>query len=312
MKAVYFFCRKPEIDPVAPHVFQALSRAFDLEEAGFEMDGVPVLKLERKGHSFYFCRTDKVLSHDYARYLPVLNQHFDDFDFAGLVNWHQGGNALEAVFCVHTTGDVVSGVWGPADPVLTRSLLLAVERNRKEQGLNEFQTINEATHWSGVPHGGRPEMIPLFKAPLIDIEIGSSPASWSNEGAINVVARSLVEVFDAQDARNGDLRSLLCVGGVHLEPSYTGAVLRGTEAFPFATSHVLANQWIVAGGYDGPSGLERLEACAASIAGGVHAIAFHDNLKGVYKDQVRALAQKLGVPCFKHQKLERPQLLELW
>jgi len=309
MKAVYFFCRTPEIDPVAPHVFQALSRAFPLEEAGFEMDGTAVMKLEREGHAFYFCRTDKVLSHDYGRYLPLLSQRFDDFDFAGLVNWHQGGNALEAVFCVHTTGDVVSGTWGPADPALTRSLLLAIERNRKEQGLTGFQTVNEATHWSGVPHGGRPEMIPLFKTPLVDIEIGSNSASWSNERAIEVVAHSLLEVFDH---RGGDLRSLLCVGGVHLEPSYTKAVLQGTGTFPFATSHVLANQWIVAGGYDGPSGLERLEACAASIAGGIHAIAFHDNLKGAYKDQARALAQKLGIPCFKHQKLERPQLLELW
>lgn len=311
MRAVYFFCNKPEIDPVASHVYEALSRAYGLEEAGFEMDGIPVTKMEREGHAFYLCRTDKVLSHDYPRYLPALNQRFDGFDFAGLVNWHQGGNALEAVFCVHTTGDVVAGVWGPADPALTRRLLLAVERHRKEQGLTEFQTINEATHWSGVPHGGRPEMILDFRVPLVDIEIGSNPASWSNERAIEVVARSLVEVFDGKE--DGDLRSLLCVGGVHLEPSYTGAVLRGAESsFPFATSHVLANQWIVAGGYDAPSGLERLEACAASIAGGIHAIAFHDNLKGVYKDQVRALAQKLGIPCFKHQKLERPQLLELW
>jgi D-tyrosyl-tRNA(Tyr) deacylase len=309
MKAVYFFCRDLEIDPVAQRVFQALSSAFELEETGVEVDGLPVLCLAEGGHEFHLCRTDKVLSHDYERYLPLLTRHFDGFDLAGLVNWHQGGNAPEAVFCVHTTGDVVAGAWGPADPALTRSLLLGVERNRQELGLHEFRTVNEATHWSGVPHGGRPEMIPLFRTPLLDIEIGSNQESWSNERAVQVVARSLVEVFAAS---RGDLRSLLCVGGVHLEPSYTGAVLRGSDDFPFATSHILANQWIVAGGYDGVSGLERLEACAASIVGGIHAIAFHDNLKGVYKDHVRALGQKLGVPAFKHQKLERPQLLELW
>jgi D-tyrosyl-tRNA(Tyr) deacylase len=309
MRAVYFFCDKPEIDPVAHRVFQALSRDPGLDEAGIEMDGNPVMKREEGGHRFYFCRIDKVLSHDYVRYLPLLTQYFNDFDFAGLVNWHQGGNAPDAVFCVHTTGDVVSGQWGPATPVLTRALLLAIERNRREQGLDLFRTIHEATHWSGVPHGGRPEMIPLYRAPLVDIEIGSNLASWSDERAVEVVARSLLEVFAAPE---GDLRSLLCVGGVHLEPSYTEAVLRGSDDFPFATSHVLANQWIVAGGYEGASGLERLDSCVASISGGVHAIAFHDNLKGMYKDQVRTLAQKLGIPCFKHQKLERPQLLDLW
>jgi len=309
VKAVYFFCRDQAIDPVAAHVFSSLARLRDLTAAGIEMDGHPVMKAEEGGHAFYFCRTDKVLSHDYDRYLPRLTRDFNDFDFAGLVNWHQGGNAPQAVFCVHTTGDVVSGSWGPADPVLTRNLLLRIEHNRRELGLDGFLTVHEATHWSGIPHGGRPEMIPLFRTPLVDIEIGSQPASWSDERAHEALARSLCEVFTASP---GALRSLLCVGGVHLEPSYTAAVIRGDERFPFATSHILANQWIVAGAYEATSGPERLASCVASISGGVHAIAFHDNLKGAYKDRVRMLAQELGVPCFKHQKLERPQLLELW
>ena len=50
-------------------------------------------------------------------------------------------------------------------------------------------------------------------------------------------------------------------------------------------------------------------ACVRSIAGGIDGIAFHDNLKGVYKDRFRALGAKLGVPAFKHQTLRRPETI---
>jgi hypothetical protein len=47
--------------------------------------------------------------------------------------------------------------------------------------------------------------------------------------------------------------------------------------------------------------------CVGTFRGGIEGIAFHDNLKGVYKDRFRKLAVDLGIPAFKHQTLRRPE-----
>ena len=82
----------------------------------------------------------------------------------------------------------------------------------------------------------------------------------------------------------------------------------GDEAF--GITHILANQWLVSGGYKGESGLERAKACVNAIAGGVEAIFFHDKLKGCYKDLVRSLGGELGIPFYKHQRLRAPEQLD--
>ena len=72
-------------------------------------------------------------------------------------------------------------------------------------------------------------------------------------------------------------------------------------------SHILANQWLVSGGYEDESGSARLEECVRSIRGGIDAIAFHDNLKGAFKDRFRSLGEQLGIPVLKHQALRKPE-----
>jgi D-tyrosyl-tRNA(Tyr) deacylase len=308
-KAVYFFCCDPARDPVAHRVFDAVLRLQQPEATEIVIDGQPVLRsTDEAGDAFYYVRLDEVLSVDYPRYLPVLEQHLSAFDFAGIINWHEGRNAPDAILTVHTTGDMVSGYFGPADPRCTRNLLLAIEENRRECGLDGFVTTSEATHWSGIVYGGAPELIPRYPVPLVDIEIGSTPESWSNRAAAEVLARSLTRVFGEQDA---EVRSLLCVGGAHFEPAFSAAVLHREHQPPLAVSHILANQWLGAGAYDSEPGYAKLEACARSIRGGLHAIAFHDGIRGRYKAQLRRLGEQLGIPAFKHQALQEPEDLSL-
>lgn len=145
-----------------------------------------------------------------------------------------------------------------------------------------------------------PERVQQYPVPLLDIEIGSSPASWANEGAARVLARSLPAVFKGVGRR---LRNLVCAGGVHFEPAFANAVFQQWDHSAFGISHILANQWLVTGKYEDPDGPARLEACAGTIRGGIEGIAFYDNLKGVYKDRSRKLAADLGIPVFKHQAL---------
>jgi D-tyrosyl-tRNA(Tyr) deacylase len=307
-KAVFFFCAG-EIDPVAGRVFQASRDNFSLESTDILVDDRPVLKYtDTEGNVFFYVRTEKVVSHDFTRYLPIMKRYFQDCDLAGIVTWHEGENAPDGILPVHTTGDVDSGNFGPADPELMRNLLLAMERDRLEEGLQDFRVVTEATHWSGMVYGGGgPERVQQYPVPLLDIEIGSSPGSWANEGAARVLAMSLPSVFKGDGRR---LRNLLCAGGVHFEPAFANAVFQQWDHSAFGVSHILANQWLVTGKYEDPDGPARLEACVGTIRGGIEGIAFHDNLKGVYKDRFRRLASDLGIPVFKHQALRRPEEIQ--
>ncbi len=233
-----------------------------------------------------------------------MNKHFSHFDMAGLVNWHEGHNAPDKVLTVHTTGDVNSGNFGNANPLYMHNLLWAMEKNRIEVGLEDFRIATEGTHWSGmINNGGTPEMIPQFPVPIIDIEIGSTKESWSNYSAAKVIANSLTSIFFNNDKR---LMNLLCVGGIHFEPAFGNAVFETWGNNAFGISHIIPNQWLVAGQYEKEEGAAKLEACVRSIEGGISGIAIHDGLKGIYKEQMRILGRKYNIPVFKHQLLRKP------
>src|SRR5690348_12526564 len=141
-RAVYFFNHDLSVDPVASHIFEAVSRILSLEETEILIDGNAALQTtDGRGNLFCFVRTNKDLSSDYARYLTFLNTHFSSFDVAAHVNWHEGHNAPDKILTVHTTGDVPTGTFGPANPRYVRNMLLALDDNRKTAGLDDFATI---------------------------------------------------------------------------------------------------------------------------------------------------------------------------
>lgn len=297
--AVYFFCRT-DADPVAPRVFDVLTKLHAPTPTDVVVDGEPVLEIvDEAGDRFLLVRTADVLSHDYPKYLPVLNEHFGAADMAGVVNWHEGANAPDRVLTVHSTGDVPTGEWGPTEPALMRNLLRALDAERQSAGLDDYAVVTEATHWSGVPYGGTPDLIAQYPVPTYDIEIGSSPECWSDAAAHEVVARALTQAFAAEEPAP---TTVLCAGGVHVETAWSTPVLEGA----YAVGHHLPNQWLVSGEYDQPSADAKLDACVASIRGGVQLIAVHDKLKATYKEPFRRLAERLGVQVVKHQALRRP------
>lgn len=306
-KVVYYFCCNAFIDPVASLVFSALDHWLPLKTLSKSVDGYPVKFLEDSNNAFFFVRTTDVISHDYLKYLSVMNEWFGDFDFAGVVNWHEGKNAPDRILTVHTTGDVVSGHFGLANPLYTRNLLIALEDHRERLGLDTFSVSTEATHWSGIVYGGNPELITRYAVPLVDVEIGSSHESWSNPLAVEAVSRSLMDVF----SNNNEILSLLCVGGVHIESSFASAVLNTMSKTRLAVSHILANHWIVAGNYEDESGLSKLELSIRSIVGKqIEGIVYHNSIKSIYKQQARLLGEKLGIPVFKHKDLSNISLTE--
>lgn len=299
--AVYFFCVGEGYDMVSAKVFRVVEELLNPRETGIIVDGYPVLEhIDDSGNRFCFMRQNMLVSYDFRRYLPVLKEHFAGFDMAAEVNWHEGANAPDKVLTVHTIGDVEAGVFTPGEPRFMRNLLLALERNRAEAGLDDFSTVTEATHWTGTFKGQNPRDLDEFPVPTFDIEIGSTPESWNNDGAIEVLARSLTSPFSEE----APLKNLLCVGGVHFEHSFSDAALAAEH--PFGVSHILPNQWIVSGEYQTDEGYEKLRKAAQSIRGGVEAVIFHEGMKAPFRNQCRRLGEELAVPVYKHKKLRKP------
>ncbi|WP_322047737.1 D-aminoacyl-tRNA deacylase [Paraburkholderia sp. J67] len=312
---VLAMCVDERFDPVASSVLAALEQAATLTDSPVTVDGRPALYTQRARRRLEILRLDTVLSHDYRRYAPTLAAAYPHAEAVVVVNWHEGSRAPDNIFTIQTTGDMASGTFSPVDPAFTRALFLAVEHERQRAELDTFSTWMEATHWSGTLFASQPgELIGALAMPVIDLEIGSAPDAWSNRRAAQVLARALLAVCDGPIGPIGTstasdaLVSLLCVGGIHFEPAFTQLLLEHGESQRLALSHILPNHWLVAHEYDSEARFDALLACAQSIRGGVDAIAYHDNLKGSFKQQCKRLAAHLGVPALSHRKLRTPDL----
>lgn len=306
-KTVYFFCTDYEKDEVAPRVLDYLKNNYPLVLIKHKFDNRNIYEyVDENNNLFSYVETDKVLSYDYDKYIPLLNKLFADYDVAGVVNWHGGEKAPDKILTVHSTGDVVGGIYAPSNPLYLRNLLVSMENNRVKNNLDDFKVMTEGTHWTGTIRGGNINLIDKYEVPLFDIEIGSSLDSWSNETAVKTLATSLQDVFSHDD----DIKVLLCTGGMHFEETFSNIIL--DKNYKISVGHVLPNQWLVQGEYDKDEKYDLLKKCTDSIIGNIDGIVIHDNLKSGYKNQIKKLADELGIPTFKHKKLRNPKDLPIW
>jgi len=295
------FCVDLQKDPVSARVLERMLALRPFVSTGLELDGRPVLSCSDGKLTFHLVRLDNVLSHAYGRYYESINEHFAACEAVVIVNWHEGAKAPNSIFTVQTTGDMRSGHFSCVDPGITRALFLSIEETRKSKRLDAFTTWMEATHWSGVVYGEQPgEYVSRIRPSVIDVEIGSCQEDWSNPVAADVMANALLDLARYDDAKP---LSLLCLGGVHFEAGFTNLVKEYGASQGVALSHILPNHWLISEEYEDPSRLLSLLACAESIAGGVDAVVYHDNMKSGLKLQARKLALQLRVPLLSHKKL---------
>ncbi len=309
-RAVYYICNNPSWGHVALHVWNILEEEGYLSEpTGIIFDGGEVMKYtDKKNNEFYFAPTETAICLDYPRYLPDMNRYFADFDISGMVTWHEGASAPDNVLTVHSLGDVNSGVYGPAKPKYMRNLLLAMDHNRQELGLDDYSVVTEATHWSGAHEDeSDPALLLEYPVAMMDIEVGSDESSWSNLTACRALALSLTQIFDDDGKK---VHNILCVGGIHFDPNFRGAIFTEWDNEAFGVTHIIANQWLVAGEYENGEGLRKIIDCISAIDGEIEAIAFHDKMKACYKDLVRKLGEEYQIPIYKHQRLRKPQGLD--
>ena len=311
MKAVYYICNNKNWGHVAAKVWELLEKeGYFKEKTDILFDGMSVYKyIDEKADEYYFVPTNTALCLDYNKYMPDMNKYFADFDMSAMVTWHEGANSPDKVLTVHSLGDMNSGVFGPINVRYMHNLLRNYKKQKDILNLEEYHVVTEATHWSGAhEENDNPELLLGYKVPMVDIEVGSEPESWGDETACLALARTLVHVFDDDGMK---LHNILCVGGVHFETNYAEAVFTDWgENESFGVSHIMANQRLVSGQYENEDGFARACACVDAIEGGIEAIAFHDKLKGCYKDLVRKLGERYNVPILKHQKLRKPEEIE--
>lgn len=301
-KIVYYFCYNLSKDPVSARIYDTFNKLYTLKETKDTFDGYKVMEYkDGQGNLFSLVRTTDVLSHKYETYLEGMNKLFGDYDYAGLVNWHEGDNAPKKVLCMHSIGDVTTGVFGPTNPVYNRNLVMSMERERKKHGLDDFSVKTEATHWSGVMYGSDPKLIVEYKVPIVDIEIGSCKEDWENENAVEVLTRAIAEIFEEEEDSK-EFRNIMYFGGVHFEESMIKFILNGEDKNTF--SHVLPNQWLVKGEYDLEENKQKIVNAINSSLIKVDLLVFHDKLKGAYKNLVREIGDKLDIPYCKHKAVK--------
>ncbi len=309
-KVVYYICTNEGRPGTVSHkVWEILDGKGLLKPAEMSFDNRKVMvHHDETGNEYYFAQSEIPICWDYPRYLTEMNEKFADFDFSGMITWHEGASAPPRVLTIHTIGDVNGGIYGPANPAYMRNILLAMESNRQNMGLEGYSTVTEATHWSGTAVGGSPpELILKYPVPMVDIEVGSEEGSWTDRAACEALAGALTHVFDSDGKR---VHNLLCVGGIHFDPNFAQAALTQWEGNGLGISHIIANQWLVAGEYEEEHGLAFASAAADAIEGGIEAIVFHDKMKACYKDLVRALGEKYRIPVLRHQHIRQPENIQ--
>jgi D-tyrosyl-tRNA(Tyr) deacylase len=295
MKLLYLFCSNFAVDPVAPAIFQLARGYYSAKPTSYIVGGKKVLHSQMDEHELFFVETEQFPSTIYPNLADELNSQFPDVDMIGLINWHTGSNAPEKIFCAHSTADVPSGIFAPTSGQFLTAILMAIEEERRVAGLTDYRTLYEASHWSGLVYGREVKELTLLKAPVFDIEIGSSPTDWNHPKAHEALAKALGRVPSFCGLSRP---RALYLGGIHFEPSATEIVFQ--NAF---IEHHLPNQWLVSGEYNLPGAEKKILDAAKSCLQSPELIVFHAGLKSAYKEIVRKAAAVLGIPCLSHKQL---------
>lgn len=311
MKAVYFFCQYLDKDPVAYRVYQECLRLYELKPSEKKLDGLEAWESsDENGNIFHFVLTTDTLSHEFDRHVESLNSLFpkEEFDFAGIVNWHGGNNAPDNIFCFHGVGHPASTDFALSHSQYLFNIANSINNEMAKEGISQdWRVLPEATHYSGIPYGCVPKNITRWDVPQADIEIGSSASAWGNPLAVKVLAKSLGHVFDVPQKQP---ISALFVGGIHFEPTLRNLMFTDqNENHAYVFAHALTYPWVVEGTVEDEH-LEnelcsRLSSAIQCIVPRPTVIVFHDKSKAVLKNAAKKVAFEYKMDCINHKSLKK-------
>ena len=167
-------------------------------------------------HVFEYENADLIIIDSEHIYADWLGERYPS-DLYIVASRHSAESGIPCL-TVHTTGNWGDALYGgksrtlsyaPAQHML--SALKYLER-RKPEG---FSVSYEVTH-----HG------PTLDAPVMFVEVGSSPEQWENEEAVAVVAEAIVASLKPESAEVA-----VGFGGGHYAPRFTRFALKDNIAF---------------------------------------------------------------------------------
>lgn len=304
MKSVVLFCCKNlNNDRVAPYFLERIKdKKIDIA-SHYSLGDITVSSFHSHGIDFHLAELSEVLSHNYERYATTINANFSHFDLGVIINWHQGANAPNAIFCIQTTGDLETGTFSSIRPELSHALYESLSLELKKEKL-DFIPWFEASHWSGTLFRNQNgDMVKDIILPLIDFEIGSSPEDWTNLLAHDVMISS---VLNMGKFISDDVVTILGVGGTHFDTSLNSLSAYRMDGKQVVLSHLLANQWLVSYEYnDRITGVERYKKIMNTVSGGIDYVVFKDKLKSDLKNNLKIAAEELGIECISHKAFRK-------
>lgn len=271
------FCSQKDL--AATHIKHQLLTLFPFTETSATYDNQPIYQLDQL--SLVTIEPDSI-------YADNLDDHFaaDLFIFASR---HKSA-AFQPALLTHIPGNWAEAELGGkpstlciAPPSAMKIALKTLLSEQERLGLTDWACGLEATH-----HG------PFIKStPVLYIEIGSTEREWQNPLAAEIVARTIV--LTAQQYQT-PYTTVLGFGGPHYCPGFT----RLNSETEYAVSHVMPR-------YHLNQLSETLIAQAIQRSRPKPTIAALDwkGMKGVQREQVKALAEALGLQVTRIRHLIR-------
>jgi len=259
-------------DPASMNIARAILELYGLEETERQFEGSPVYV---KGDvELVFTNADTIHA-----------EHVADALGAGAViiaSRHASAKG-EPTLSTHTPGNLGHEAehggrprelaW--SEPRRMKSALRALSGGREQRGLVDYRVCLEATHHGPTGLG----------APVVFVEIGSTPDRWEDPAAGEVVAEA---IWEAATRPSGDVRAV-GFGGGHYAPKFTELAL---EDVGLAIGHIVPRYAFQA------LGLDRwlVEEPVKRTWGGCGAVVVDKKgLKGRERRFVISVAEELGL-----------------
>ncbi|MCW4005024.1 MAG: D-aminoacyl-tRNA deacylase [Candidatus Bathyarchaeota archaeon] len=212
-----------------------------------------------------------------------LPEHFPDAELIVFMSRHSSQSQTPTL-TVHVPGNFAQADFGGLPH--TVSVAPAVDMQNALQALNQlhtqtplgFKVSYEVTH-----HG------PSLNMPALFIELGSSPAQWSNQAAANIVAKATLQTIQKHNS-NRSQTAVLGIGGTHYNQKFTALSLSGEAVFghmipKYAIAHVDA---------------ELLRHCIERTVERVGSVVLDwKGIKGVDKPDLVVALEEVGLPTEK-------------
>jgi D-aminoacyl-tRNA deacylase len=207
------------LDIAGINIAQQILKHYTFTISSKQYQTFPLYTAEINGHPTVLVALQKE-----AVCAQYLKDDFPDADLIVFISRHTSQSG-KPTLTVHTPGNFAVADFGGypksvsvAHAVAMQTALRALAHYKEYLALSGYQVSYECTH-----HG------PSLTVPAMFVELGSSPAQWSDSRAAEAVAHSALTAVGAFTKKPS--LAVLGIGGTHYNEKFTAMALMGTTLF---------------------------------------------------------------------------------